>query len=177
MAKIIIEIDGDECLARLLAGLPQIANSADSSKNILINKGGAQGVSAAQAPKVGKRARGGAAKASCQCSLRDLVCKKEHTEELMEALGQLLRNAKGKRAALVMLCAWNKGKGVFTQRPTFDQVKGEFGEGIGAKSGFNKYYYDDPFSKSEKEPILDALAQWIPRAMNGEKRGVSDGKM
>ena len=177
MAKIIIEIDGDECLARLLAGLPQIANSADSSKNILINKGGAQGVSAAQAPKVGKRARGGAAKASCQCSLRDLVRKKEHTEELMEALGQQLRNAKGKRAALVMLCAWNKGKGVFTQRPTFDQVKGEFGEGIGAKSGFNKYYYDDPFSKSEKEPILDALAQWIPRAMNGEKRGVSDGKM
>ena len=81
MAKIIIEIDGDECLARLLAGLPQIANSADSSKNILI--------------KEGKRARGGAAKASCQCSLRDLVCKKEHTEEIMGALGQLLRNAKG----------------------------------------------------------------------------------
>lgn len=162
MAKIIIEIEGDECLARLLAGLPQIANSADSSKNILIDKGGAQGGSAAQASKVGKRARGGAAKASCQCSLRDLVRKKEHTEELMGALGQLLRNAKGKRAALVILCAWNKGKGVFTQRPTFDQVKGEFGEGIGAKSGFNKYYYDDPFSKSEKEPILDALAQWIP---------------
>lgn len=160
MAKIIIEIEGDECLARLLAGLPQIANSADSSKNILIDKGGAQGVSAAQAPKVGKRPRGGAAKASCQCSLRDLVRKKEHTEELMGALGQLLRNAKGKRAALVILCAWNKGKGVFTQRPTFEQVKGEFGEGIGAKSGFNKYYYDDPFSKSEKEPILDALAQW-----------------
>lgn len=162
MAKIIIEIEGDECLARLLAGLPQIANSADSSKNILIDKGGAQGVPAAQAPKVGKRPRGGAAKASCQCSLRDLVRKKEHTEELMGALGQLLRNAKGKRAALVILCAWNKGKGVFTQRPTFDQVKGEFGEGIGAKSGFNKYYYEDPFSKSEKEPILDALAQWIP---------------
>lgn len=160
MAKIIIEIEGDECLARLLAGLPQIANSADSSKNILIDKGGAQGVPAAQAPKVGKRPRGGAAKASCQCSLRDLVRKKEHTEELMGALGQLLRNAKGKRAALVILCAWNKGKGVFTQRPTFEQVKGEFGEGIGAKSGFNKYYYDDPFSKSEKEPILDALAQW-----------------
>lgn len=162
MAKIIIEIEGDECLARLLAGLPQIANSADSSKNILIDKGGAQGVSAAQAPKVGKRPRGGAAKASCQCSLRDLVRKKEHTEELMGALGQLLRNAKGKRAALVILCAWNKGKGVFTQRPTFEQVKGEFGEGIGAKSGFNKYYYDDPFSKSEKVPILEALAQWIP---------------
>ena len=160
MAKIIIEIEGDECLARLLAGLPQIANSADSSKNILIDKGGAQGVSAAQAPKAGKRARGGAAKASCQCSLRDLVRKKEHTEELMGALGQLLRNAKGKRAALVILCAWDKGKGVFTQRPTFEQVKGEFGEGIGAKSGFNKYYYDDPFSRSEKEPILDALAQW-----------------
>lgn len=147
---------------RLLAGLPQIANSADSSKNILIDKGGAQRVSAAQAPKVGKRPRGGAAKASCQCSLRDLVRKKEHTEELMGALGQLLRNAKGKRAALVILCAWNKGKGVFTQRPTFEQVKGEFGEGIGAKSGFNKYYYEDPFSKSEKEPISDALAQWIP---------------
>lgn len=162
MAKIIIEIDGDECLARLLAGLPQIANSADSSKNILI--------------KEGKRARGGAGKASCQCSLRDLVRKKEHTEELMEALGQLLRNAKGKRAALVMLCAWNKGKGVFTQRPTFDQVKGEFGEGIGAKSGFNKYYYDDPFSKSEKEPILDALSQWIPKK-GTENRDVSDGKM
>lgn len=160
MAKIIIEIEGDECLARLLAGLPQIANSAESSKNILIDKGDAQGVSAAQAPKVGKRPRGGAAKASCQCSLRDLVRKKEHTEELMGALGQLLRNAKGKRAALVILCAWNKGKGVFTQRPTFEQVKGEFGEGIGAKSGFNKYYYDDPFSRSEKEPILDALAQW-----------------
>ena len=59
---------------------------------------------------------------------------------------------------------------------TFDQVKGEFGEGIGAKSGFNKYYYDDPFSKSEKETILDALAQWIPKK-GTENRDVSDGKM
>jgi hypothetical protein len=88
------------------------------------------------------------------------VRKKEHTEEIMETLGQLLRNAKGKRAALVMLCAWNKGKGVFTQRPTFEQVKGEFGEGIGAKSGFNKYYYEDPFSRTEKDDILVALAKW-----------------
>ena len=163
-------------MARLLAELLKTGNSADDSRDILIDKGGAQGVSAAQAPKVGNRARGGAGKASCQCSLRDLVRKKEHTEELMEALGQLLRNAKGKRAALVTLCAWNKGKGVFTQRPTFDQVKGEFGEGIGAKSGFNKYYYDDPFSKSEKEPILDALTQWIPKK-GTENRDVSDGKM
>ena len=176
MLEITFKIEGDEHLARLLAELLKTANSADSSKNILIDGGGAQGVSAAQAPKVGKRARGGAAKASCQCSLRDLICKKEHTEEIMGALGQLLRNAKGKRAALVILCAWNKGKGVFTQRPTFDQVKGEFGEGIGAKSGFNKYYYDDPFTKSEKESILDALVKWIPKK-GTEKRDVSDGKM
>lgn len=65
MAKITLKIEGDEHLARLLAELLKTGNSADDSRDILIDKGGAQGVSAAQASKVGKRARGGAAKASC----------------------------------------------------------------------------------------------------------------
>lgn len=64
-----------------------------------------------------------------------------------------IRGKKGKDAALIILACIIKG---WMTRPTYTQVKNEFGE-IGSKSGYNKYLNEKMFTKEEIEGAKNSL--------------------
>lgn len=60
---------------------------------------------------------------------------------------------KGKDAALIILACIKKG---WMLRPTYTQVKNEFGD-IGTKSGYNKYLNEQRFTKEELDGAIRCL--------------------
>lgn len=61
---------------------------------------------------------------------------------------------KGKDATLIVLACIKKG---WMAKPTYTQVKNEFGEDIGSKTGFNKYLKEAMFTKEEIEGAMAGL--------------------
>lgn len=60
---------------------------------------------------------------------------------------------KGKDAALIILACIKKG---WITRPTYTQVKNEFGD-IGSKTGYNRYLNEQAFTKEELEGVINSL--------------------
>ena len=60
---------------------------------------------------------------------------------------------KGKDAALIILACIKKG---WMTRPTYTQVKNEFGD-IGSKTGYNRYLNEQAFTKEELEGVINSL--------------------
>ena len=56
-------------------------------------------------------------------------------------------------AALVVLASIKKG---WMERPTFAQVKSEFGD-IGTQQGFTRYLNEQSFSKEELDGVMESL--------------------
>lgn len=64
-----------------------------------------------------------------------------------------IRGKKGKDVALIILACIKKG---WMTRPTYTQVKNEFGD-IGSKTGYNKYLNEQMFTKEEIEGAINSL--------------------
>ena len=64
-----------------------------------------------------------------------------------------IRGKKGKDVALIILACIKKG---WMTRPTYTQVKNEFGD-IGSKTGYNKYLNGQMFTKEEIEGAINSL--------------------
>ncbi|MBR3548332.1 MAG: hypothetical protein IKN86_12375 [Bacteroidaceae bacterium] len=64
-----------------------------------------------------------------------------------------LDRKKGKDAALIILACIEKG---WVMRPTYTQVKNEFGD-VGSKTGYNKYLNKDLFTEEELEGAKNSL--------------------
>lgn len=60
---------------------------------------------------------------------------------------------KGKDATLIILACIKKG---WMTRPTYTQVKNEFGD-IGSKTGYNRYLNEQAFTKEELEGVINSL--------------------
>ena len=73
--------------------------------------------------------------------------------EKLQKLHSKMVGKKGKDFALLMLAGIKKG---WLTRPTYTQVKNEFGD-IGSKTGYNKYLNENMFTKEEIEGAKRAL--------------------
>ena len=65
----------------------------------------------------------------------------------------VMKGKKGKDAALIILACIKKG---WLVKPTFSQVKDEFGD-IGVQQGFTSYLNENKFSKEELDGAINSL--------------------
>ena len=77
---------------------------------------------------------------------------------------KLLQGQKGKMAALIVLCAMDKDLNLFSVRPTYEQMKDEFGD-IGSRNGYY-HYLKVNFTDDEKLPVKNALQSHLPTPPN-----------
>lgn len=75
--------------------------------------------------------------------------------EKLQKLHAIMKDKRGKGAALIILAAVKKG---WLQKPTYPQVAGEFGD-IGTKQGFTAYLHEEKFTKNEIEGAMKSLEQ------------------
>ena len=73
--------------------------------------------------------------------------------EKLQKLHAIMKDKRGKGAALIILAAVKKG---WLQKPTYPQVAGEFGD-IGAQQGFTAYLHEEKFTKDEIEGTIKSL--------------------
>lgn len=73
--------------------------------------------------------------------------------EKLQKIHTKLDGKKGKDASLIVLACIKKG---WMTRPTYTQVKNEFGD-IGSKTGYNKYLNENMFAKEELEGAVNSL--------------------
>lgn len=71
----------------------------------------------------------------------------------LQKIHTLMKGQKGKAAALIILASIKKG---WISKPTFPQVKNEFGD-IGVQQGFTAYLNESKFSKEELEGAINSL--------------------
>lgn len=85
-------------------------------------------------------------------TLKDKMIDDANGEKLQKLHSKMV-GKKGKDFALLMLAGIKKG---WLTRPTYTQVKNEFGD-IGSKTGYNKYLNENMFTKEEIEGAKTAL--------------------
>lgn len=85
-------------------------------------------------------------------TLKDMMINDTNGEKLQK-LHAIMKDKRGKGAALIILAAVKKG---WLQKPTYPQVAGEFGD-IGAQQGFTAYLHEEKFTKDEIEGIIKSL--------------------
>lgn len=73
--------------------------------------------------------------------------------EKLKKMHSKMDGKKGKNFALLMLACMKKG---WLIKPTYTQAQNEFGD-IGSKTGYNKYLYENKFSKEEIEGAISSL--------------------
>lgn len=73
--------------------------------------------------------------------------------EKLQKIHSKLCGKKGKDAALIILACIKKG---WITKPTFTQVKNEFGD-IGSKTGYNRYLNEQMFTREELEGAINTL--------------------
>lgn len=78
----------------------------------------------------------------------------ENKEEVLKKLHLLIDGKRGKNVALVIVASVEMG---LIQKPTYKEVKSEFGD-IGAESGYNNYLDRDKFTSVEYEGIKTRLS-------------------
>lgn len=78
----------------------------------------------------------------------------ENKEEVLKKLHSLIDGKRGKNVALVIVASVEMG---LIQKPTYKEVKSEFGD-IGAESGYNNYLDRDKFTSVEYEGIKTRLS-------------------
>ncbi len=71
----------------------------------------------------------------------------------LQKVHTVMNGKKGKDAALIVIACIKKG---WMQKPTFTQVKEEFGD-IGTQQGFTKYLNESCFAKDEIEGAINSL--------------------
>lgn len=71
----------------------------------------------------------------------------------LQKLHVVMNGKKGKDAALIIIACIKKG---WMQKPTFTQVKEEFGN-IGTQQGFTKYLNENLFTKNEIEGVINSI--------------------
>ena len=75
--------------------------------------------------------------------------------EKLQKLHAIMKDKRGKGAALIILAAIKKG---WLQKPTHPQVADEFGD-IGVKQGLIPYFNENKFTKDEIEGAINSLEQ------------------
>lgn len=78
----------------------------------------------------------------------------ENKEKVLKKLHSLIDGKRGKNVALVIVASVEMG---LIQKPTYKEVKSEFGD-IGAESGYNNYLDRDKFTSVEYEGIKTRLS-------------------
>ena len=71
----------------------------------------------------------------------------------LQKIHDIMKGKKGKGAALIILAAVKKG---WLQKPTFAQIKEEFGD-IGTQQNITAYLHEEKFTKDEIEGIIKSL--------------------
>ncbi|MBP5421909.1 MAG: hypothetical protein J6Y78_05640 [Paludibacteraceae bacterium] len=85
-------------------------------------------------------------------SLKDKMIDDANGEKLQK-MHTILKGKKGKDVSLIIVTCIKKG---WMTKPTFTEVKDEFGD-IGSKSGYNKYLNDRMFTQEELEGAINSL--------------------
>lgn len=96
--------------------------------------------------------------------LRTLFTKEEYADKMIPCMQKLLQGQKGKMAALIVLCAMHEDLNLFSVRPTYEQMKDEFGD-IGSRNGYY-HYLKVNFTPDEKLPVTNALQSHLPTPPN-----------
>lgn len=83
----------------------------------------------------------------------DIIDSQQDKQKILGTLHDLLKGAKPKQIAKVLLVCLDNG--IITEKPTFTQVQKEFGS-VGSKQGFNYNMHNGliPFSKEEINGVL-----------------------
>jgi hypothetical protein len=83
----------------------------------------------------------------------DCILLRDKDAQVINVLHNLIDGRRGKVVGLVIQCAIEAG---LIQRPTYNQMKQEFGD-IGAKSGFYNYINYEYFPDVDKQAVMRIL--------------------
>lgn len=156
--RIITDIDcyigSMELTKRYIDALPQEPNAASKQDIAEPQQKQKQGFSKPQSkhPRQQQKSQQARGKGRPKETLKDKMINDADGSKLQK-VHTVMNGKKGKDAALIVIACIKKG---WMQKPTFTQVKEEFGD-IGTQQGFTKYLNESCFSKDEIEGAINSL--------------------